>query len=151
VFVVTEFEKKMRNKATMMPRAWTLLGLLFLLLGPYLASAYSNNYYYNANDYNANDDAAANGDDAAANGDDAAANGDDAAANGDDAAANGDDAAANGDDAAAQGDDANRNDDYEVQRNYDDDRADQTDDDLYHWNANVGFSGVSIMPVSCVN
>jgi hypothetical protein len=27
----------------------------------------------------------------------------------------------------------------------------QEDDDLFHWNSNVGFSGVSIMPVSCVN
>ena len=25
------------------------------------------------------------------------------------------------------------------------------DDDLFHWNKNVGFDGVSIMPVSCVN
>jgi hypothetical protein len=93
-----------------------------MLLCPYLASA-SDNYYYNGNDYNNNND------DANAN----AANGDDAAA-----AANGDDAA------AAQGDDANRNDDYQVQqRNYNDDRAYQLDD--------IGFGGVSIMPVSCVN
>jgi hypothetical protein len=120
----------------MMPRSWTLLGLLCLLLGPYLASA-SDNYYYNGNDYYNNDDAAA-------------ANGDDAAANGDDAYANGDDAAAQGDDAAQQYD-ATENDDYNLQKYYDDDRADQTDDDLYHWNQNVGFGGVSIMPVSCVN
>ena len=29
--------------------------------------------------------------------------------------------------------------------------ADIVDDDLFHWDNNVGFDGVSIMPVSCVN
>ncbi|KAL7565641.1 hypothetical protein ACA910_018999 [Epithemia clementina (nom. ined.)] len=26
-----------------------------------------------------------------------------------------------------------------------------TDDDVFHWNSNVGFDGVSVMPVSCIN
>ena len=25
------------------------------------------------------------------------------------------------------------------------------DDDTFHWNANVGFDGVSVMPISCIN
>lgn len=27
----------------------------------------------------------------------------------------------------------------------------KSDDDLFHWNANVGFDGVSVMPLSCIN
>ena len=88
---------------------------------------------YYTDDANSNDDAAA-GDDAAA--DDQNAAGDDAA--GDDAAVAGDDANSSGgggDDAYAQ-----------EQRNYQ-----LSDDDLFHWNANVGFGGVSVMPASCIN
>lgn len=29
--------------------------------------------------------------------------------------------------------------------------ANVADDDLFHWNSNVGFDGVSMMPVSCIN
>ena len=25
------------------------------------------------------------------------------------------------------------------------------DDDVFHWNSNVGFDGVSVMPLSCIN
>lgn len=25
------------------------------------------------------------------------------------------------------------------------------DDDVFHWNANIGFDGVSVMPLSCIN
>jgi len=58
------------------------------------------------------------------------------------------------DDDAAQ-DDYNAgggNDDYSsamTYQNYDDNWI-QSDDDLFHWDNNVGFSGVSIMPVSCI-
>ena len=26
-----------------------------------------------------------------------------------------------------------------------------TDDDTFHWNSNIGFDGVSVMPLSCIN
>jgi hypothetical protein len=65
-------------------------------------------------------------------------------------------------------DDTNRNDDrYKNQQNDTDDssgrgsygqgddwaaiNANIADDDLFHWDNNVGFDGVSIMPVSCIN
>ncbi|KAG7362981.1 hypothetical protein IV203_026341 [Nitzschia inconspicua] len=143
------------------------------------ANANNNNYYYNQNYNNNNDNNNNNnnnnyqynyqqGDDAAGaqqnddnnnnkNGDDqyqyyAYNNGgnDDAAAN-----ANGDDAA------AAQTDDNNNNnngDDQaaaeEAQNNVDDTVSEfdsAWEDDMFHWDANLGFDGVSIMPVSCVN
>jgi hypothetical protein len=67
-------------------------------------------------------------------------NNDDAA--NDDAAA-GDDAAVTGNNTAAA--------EYD---NYQDDWVasnTNVDDDLFHWSDQVGFDGVSIMPVSCVN
>ena len=68
---------------------------------------------------------------------------DDADANNDDAAA-----AANGDDAAVEANDDNSsNSAYEYeQKQYQD-----TDDDTFHWNQNIGFDGVSVMPLSCIN
>ena len=97
-----------------------------------------------------------------ANDDDAAAAqqaADDANVNNDDAAqAAGDDAAAaaaeesNDDAAAAETNDDNNsgsssNSAYEnEQQQYQD-----TDDDTFHWNQNIGFDGVSVMPLSCIN
>ena len=52
-----------------------------------------------------------------------------------------DDVAANGDDAAAQ-DDAYASEAEQYQNN---------DDDTFHWNENIGFDGVSVMPISCIN
>ena len=67
---------------------------------------------------------------------------------GDDGNAAVDDAyAANGDDAAAVNDDAIQ----QQQVAYDDQMDAAWEDDLFHWNSNVGFDGVSIMPVSCIN
>ena len=110
------------------------------------AYAANKNYYddqYKANNGGGGDDAYYTDD---ANSNDVAAAGDDAAA--DDQNAAGDDAA--GDDAAVAGDDANSSggdDAYsQEQRNYQ-----LSDDDLFHWNANVGFGGVSVMPASCIN
>ena len=112
------------------------------------AYAANKNYYddqYKANNGGGGDDAYYTDD---ANSNDDAAAGDDAAA--DDQNAAGDDAA--GDDAAVAGDDANSgggggDDAYaQEQRNYQ-----LSDDDLFHWNANVGFGGVSVMPASCIN
>ena len=112
------------------------------------AYAANKNYYddqYKANNGGGGDDAYYTDD---ANSNDDAAAGDDAAA--DDQNAAGDDAA--GDDAAVAGDDANSSggggdDAYaQEQRNYQ-----LSDDDLFHWNANVGFGGVSVMPASCIN
>jgi len=64
-----------------------------------------------------------------------------------------DDAVAN-DDANNQGDDfyADNDDNYQY-----DEAANgegqyrDLDDDTFHWNANVGFDGVSVMPISCIN
>lgn len=52
-----------------------------------------------------------------------------------------DDVVANGDDAAAQ-DDAYASEAEQYQNN---------DDDTFHWNENIGFDGVSVMPISCIN
>jgi hypothetical protein len=63
----------------------------------------------------------------------------------DDDAANDDqqqDAAAAGDDAAAEYD--NYQDDWVASNT-------NVDDDMFHWSDQVGFDGVSLMPVSCVN
>lgn len=84
-----------------------------------------------------------------------AAQADDGNVNNDDAAeaANGDDAAAaeesNDDAAAAETNDDNNSGSsaYEnEQKQYQD-----TDDDTFHWNQNIGFDGVSVMPLSCIN
>jgi hypothetical protein len=103
------------------------------------------------------------GDDAYYN-DDANAN-----ANGDDAYYTDDDANANGDDYENQNaqnynnqvytDDGAGDDYYNNQyKNEDDGYAKERqnyqnggDDDTFHWNSNVGFEGVSVMPVSCIN
>ncbi|CAB9503732.1 expressed unknown protein (Partial), partial [Seminavis robusta] len=68
----------------------------------------------------------------------------------DDAGGNGNNA--NGDDANnnADGDDANGNGGGDAVQ------AEQAayanaDDDVFHWNSNVGFDGVSVMPISCIN
>ena len=81
----------------------------------------------------------------AAQADDANAKNDDAAA-----AANGDDAAAadSTDDAATETtDDNSSNSAYENEQN----QYQDTDDDTFHWNQNIGFDGVSVMPLSCIN
>jgi len=110
----------------------------------------NNNYNNNNYNYNNNDDANNNGN----NGDDAYVAGDDAAA-ADDAAAQEDDNY--NDDYYANGDDANDQQEDDAVNNYanyvDDWAQNQgvNDDDLFHWNTNVGFEGVSIMPVSCIN
>ncbi len=62
-----------------------------------------------------------------------------------------DDKAAAGNDDLAQ---KNNTDDSSGRDNGDDwiaSNANVADDDLFHWDNNVGFDGVSIMPVSCVN
>lgn len=79
--------------------------------------------------------AANNYDDAYA-ADDAAAANDDAVAN-DDAAVADDFYAAEDDDATEEADDGNA--------------AAAVDDDVFHWDQNVGFDGVSVMPLSCIN
>ena len=92
----------------------------------------------------ASDDAAQQADDANVNNDDAAV-----AANGDDAVAA---AEESNDDAAAAAEETNddntsSNSAYEnEQKQYQD-----TDDDTFHWNQNIGFDGVSVMPLSCIN
>lgn len=106
------------------------------------------------------DDASAKGDDVAGdNADDAsvaASNANGAANNNgdddftDDYYGSDDDASAyNGDDNSynkrnsysnANGDGSNNNQSYQY-----------SDDDVFHWNQNVGFDGVSIMPLSCIN
>lgn len=65
---------------------------------------------------------------------------------------------ANGDDQQqrnAAGDDATVGDDAAyVAETYEDDWVasnKNVDDDMFHWSDQVGFDGVSIMPVSCVN
>jgi hypothetical protein len=127
---------------------------------------YGNNGYYNddtgatsANDdgNNANDDGGNNN--AAATDDGNANQQDDAAADaGNDdlvqeesyaAAQQQDDYSDVVDDATAvsSGDDnAYLNEDASYQQSYK-----YSDDDVFHWNENVGFSGVSILPLSCVN
>lgn len=84
---------------------------------------YNNNNYYNA--YN-NDDAAANG------------NNDDANNQNDDANANG----ANND-----GNNGAADDEYNAEK----EQFQDADDDSFTWKDNVGFDGVSIMPLSCIN
>jgi hypothetical protein len=147
------------SKITTCPRQYDK-GALFVHAGNY------NGYYYNYyNNYNQNNDDASNAADdanAAAN-DDAAAAGDDAAAAaGDDAAAAAaDDGNGGGGDDFA-GDDYYGSDDDEAAYNGDDNayyaayqnekRSYQySDDDVFHWNQNIGFSGVSILPLSCIN
>lgn len=105
--------------------------------------------------YNYNDDG--NG----GNNDDAAY--DDYYGNGDDGKNN-----YNNDDNDDANDDANDDGGYNVYNNDDvnddgDDGADKgysdaeeaayanADDDVFHWNSNVGFDGVSVMPISCIN
>ena len=69
--------------------------------------------------------------------------------NGDDAVADdavGDDA--QGDDFYAADDDGDQIDDaYQQEQN----QYEITDDDVFHWDENVGFDGVSVMPLSCIN
>jgi hypothetical protein len=94
---------------------------------------------------------------------------DDANANGNDAYYTDDDGNANGDDYENQNaqnynnqvyaDDGAGDDYYNNQyKNEDDAYAKERqnyqnggDDDTFHWNSNVGFEGVSVMPVSCIN
>lgn len=144
------------SKITICPRQYNK-GVVLVQAGNY------NGYYYNY--YNKNNDDAANAADdanAAAN-DDAAAAGDDAAAAaGDDAAAAAaDDGNGGGGDDFA-GDDYYGSDDDEAAYNGDDNayykayqnekRSYQySDDDVFHWNQNIGFDGVSILPLSCIN
>jgi hypothetical protein len=119
----------------------------FLSLGPlgltpvsYLATA--SNYY--EDDYYAADDAKKYGnDDGSQQGDDAAAN------NGDDASNSaGDDARSSSSSSNSNSESSNYYDNY-----LDDWKASNlsNEDDKFHWSTNDGFSGVSIMPISCVN
>ena len=118
---------------------WFLFGVLILVCSQSSVHASNYYYYYNDDNGNANDDANNNNNNNNA-GDDGNAN-----QNGDDdgyAAEN-----ANDDKAAAASDD-------KYGGEYQDDWAAKnavSNDDLFHWNSNVGFDGVSIMPVSCVN
>ena len=107
---------------------WILITLISFLSFREEAFVCANDDAVQADDGNVNN----NNDDAAA-----AANGDDAAE------ASNDDAAA----AAETNDDASSNNAYEnEQKQYQD-----TDDDTFHWNQNIGFDGVSVMPLSCIN
>ena len=118
--------------------------LLLWILATVLISLFSLRDYalVGAND---DDAAAAAADDANVNNDDAAqAAGDDAAAeeSNDDAAA-----AAETTDDNSSGSSSSSNSAYEnEQQQYQD-----TDDDTFHWNQNIGFDGVSVMPLSCIN
>jgi hypothetical protein len=103
----------------------------------------------NANDDGGNNAAAAATDDANNNQDDTVADGDDLVQEESySAAQQGEDDYYAADDAAADmGDDnAYLNEDMSYQQSYQ-----LADDDVFHWNENVGFSGVSILPLSCVN
>jgi hypothetical protein len=140
---------------------------------------YNYNYNNNKNDNGANNDASFDdafsssaNDDVAQSNDDTAAN-DDASTTGDDAniaysnangAANNngdddftDDYYGSDDDASAyNGDDNsyNKRNSYsngDVSNNMDEQSYQYSDDDVFHWNQNVGFDGVSIMPLSCIN
>jgi hypothetical protein len=37
------------------------------------------------------------------------------------------------------------------QRSSNQNKKNNADDDVFHWNTNVGFGGISIMPLSCIN
>jgi hypothetical protein len=75
---------------------------------------------------------------------DDAVQGDDGAANAnDDAAA----AAADDGNAAANDDQSSSSNSYENEQK----QYQNTDDDSFHWNSNIGFDGVSVMPLSCIN
>lgn len=110
---------------------WILLALVSFLSFRQegLVCAGDDNYAAQADDGNVNNDDVAE----AANGDDAAA----AEESNDDAAA-----AAETTDDNNSGSSAYENE----QKQYQD-----TDDDTFHWNQNIGFDGVSVMPLSCIN
>lgn len=102
----------------------------------YSNDVYQMNYYNNDN--NNNDD----GGNANNYGGNSNYYGDDGSSNKyDDAYANDDDAAA-----AAADDDGQQ---QEQEASVDD--LTSFEDDLFHWDTSIGFDGVSIMPVSCIN
>jgi hypothetical protein len=114
------------NRLTFLWILVTLASFLTLKQGG-LVCAGDDNYAAQADDGNVkNDDAAA------------AANGDDAAA----AEESTDDAAAESNDDISSSSSAYENE----QKQYQD-----ADDDTFHWNQNIGFDGVSVMPLSCIN
>ena len=144
---------------------WSVLAVaaIALLSSPSWGVAANDDYYvenYDDANYNyaANDDANNNGDDYYnnnANGDDAYyANGDDGNLNGDDNVQNDDDNVQNGDD-NVQNDNASNGDDFYSYKSNGDDNFEQgysaVDDDVFHWSPELGFEGVSVMPISCIN
>jgi hypothetical protein len=76
-----------------------------------------------------------------------------------DDAVQGDDGAASANNDAAAGDDGNSaaNDDQSSSssssNSYENEQKQyqNADDDTFHWNSNIGFDGVSVMPLSCIN
>ena len=125
-----------------------------VLSHPTLASNYyNNNYnknYNNNNNYNSNNNNNYNNNNNNYNN----YNNDDGKKN-DDGNKNNDDGKGGDDYYADDGAAAQTDDGANVWKDYSNDDWAKTnmqkDDDLFHWNTNVGFDGVSIMPVSCVN
>ena len=160
---------KYRRRRSRPKCGWVILMIAaILLLLESIEAANYNGYNYNRN-YGDDDDGSNNGGDdddggGGNNNDDQGGGGDDDYYNDDDANAN---AANNGNDDAQQGDDdynynyqynnnnnGNGGGDDDAYNKYVDDWASNqvaNDDDLFHWNSNVGFEGVSVMPVSCIN
>ena len=105
----------------------------------HLAQAANNNYNYNNDDLTDDASGSSNSTDDATQTDDANAQRDDDYYKLND---DGDDAAYNGDD-----------DDASSAAYYSKERGSYTfsDDDSFHWNNNIGFDGVSILPLSCIN
>jgi hypothetical protein len=118
--------------------------LLLFAFGPRRTGASDDAYYYANNNYNYNQKSNQYGDDDynqknRYGDDDAYAAADDYQSNQQNMynAQN-----AYGDDYFNHQDDAYRNEQQAFQYN---------DDDSFHWNTNVGFDGVSVLPLSCVN
>ena len=70
------------------------------------------------------------------------AQGDDKVANDDAAGDDGNAAAANDDGSSSSSSNSYQNEQKQYQN---------ADDDTFHWNSNIGFDGVSVMPLSCIN
>ena len=79
------------------------------------------------------------------------ANDDNYAANADDGNAANDDNAA--DDNNESNDDTSSSSSSSSSSSYENEQKQyqNTDDDTFHWNSNIGFDGVSVMPLSCIN
>jgi hypothetical protein len=76
---------------------------------------------------------------------------DDAGDNADEEVAGDDGNAATDDNSAVSYDDkyssSSSSTSYEIEQK----QYQNTDDDTFHWNSNIGFDGVSVMPLSCIN